>query len=55
MVYDKVVSSNIKINRYNELKDLVDERLTKHAEYYKEQQLLKASYNFMKKVVDFLA
>lgn len=54
MVYDKVVSSTIKINRYKELKNLVDERLTKHAEYYEEQQLLKASYDFIKKVVDFL-
>ncbi len=55
MVYDKVVSSTIKTYRYNELKKLVDERLTKHAEYYENQQLLKSSYDFIKKIVDFLA
>ena len=55
MVYDKVVSSTIKTYRYNELKKLVDERLPKHAKYYENQQLLKSSYDFIKKIVDFLA
>jgi abortive infection bacteriophage resistance protein len=55
IVYDKVVSSTIKSHRYEELKKLVAERIPKHAEYYQKQQLLKASYDFIKKVVDFLA
>ena len=54
IVYNSVVSATIKSRRYEELKILVDERLPKHAEYYEDQQLLKASYKFIKKVVDFL-
>ena len=54
IVYDKVVSENIKTHRYIELSNLINERMTKHAEYYSEQQLLKSAYAFIKKVLDFL-
>jgi hypothetical protein len=53
IVYDKIVSPALKRHRYEELKNLVNERIPKHAEYYKNQQLLTGAYNFIKKVVDF--
>ncbi len=54
MVYDMVVSSDVKRNRLEELNILVNARMTKHAEYYQNQQLLKSSYGFIKKIVDFI-
>ena len=55
IVYEEVVSSDVKNNRYKELKSLINERMRKHSEYYENQQLLTASYKFIKKIVDFLA
>lgn len=53
-LYENIVPVSVKIHRYQELKDLVNKRMTKHSEYFKEQQIITASYNFLKKVVDFL-
>lgn len=54
IVYDKVVSKDIKSHRYSELSDLINIRMTKHTDYYKEQQLLSFAYAFIKSIVDFL-
>ncbi len=54
IVYDMIVSKSVKQNRLNELSDLIDNRMTKHEEYYKNQQLLSSSYGFIKKIVDFI-
>lgn len=53
-VYDSVVSENVKKHRYGELSSLINERMTRHSEYYSEQQLLKSAYNFIKKIMEFL-
>ncbi len=54
MVYNDIVSENVKSHRYTELCELVNERIVRHSIYYENQQLLKSSYKFMKKIVDFL-
>lgn len=54
-VYDKIVSKDVKTHRFSELKDLVYNRMTRHREYYERQQLLQSAYDFIKKVVDFIA
>ncbi len=54
MVYDNTVSVNVKKHRYGELRELIYDRMPKNKHYYKDQQLLKFSYEFIKKVVDFL-
>ena len=53
-LYDNVVFDTVKVNRYKELNWLVNERMIKHADYFKQQQIISASYIFLKKVVDFL-
>lgn len=53
-LYDNTVTGPVKTNRYRELKELVNVRMVKHAEYFEEQQIIKASYSFLKKIVDFL-
>lgn len=54
IVYNNVVSPNVKCHRYIELSNLINERMTKHSEYYQRQQLLCSTYNFIKKITDFL-
>lgn len=54
MVYNTVVSENVKSHRYGELSELINERMVKHSEYYSEQQLIKSAYAFIKAVTDFL-
>ncbi len=53
-VYDIFVSVDLKNHRIRELKELVDIRMTKHSEYFSKQQMLRAAYDFLKKVVDIL-
>lgn len=53
-VYEQVTSKDVKAHRFDELKELVYGRMTKHKEYYARQQLLQGTYNFVKKVVDFI-
>lgn len=53
-VYENTVFEPVKHHRYNELKSLVNERMVKHADYFRDQQIISSSYNFIKKVVDFL-
>lgn len=53
-LYDHVVFEPVKSHRYEELRELINNRMLKHADYFKNQQIITASYNFLKKVVDFL-
>lgn len=54
LVYDSVVSENVKGHRYKELSSLINERMKKHSEYYFNQQLLSSTYDFIRKIVKFL-
>ena len=54
VVYDSIVSEDVKRHRYNDLSYLVNNRMTKHAEYYDKQQLLTSAYEFIKKILDYL-
>ena len=53
--YEMIISPTVKQKRYEELVNLVNIRMLRHSEYFQNQQIVKASYNFLKKVVDFLA
>lgn len=54
IVYNDVVSENIKKHRYVELSSLINERMTKHSDYYSNQQLLSSAYDFISKIAEFL-
>lgn len=54
LVYDSVVSENIKKHRYTELSGLISERMLKHSDYYSNQQLLSSAYDFIRKITEFL-
>lgn len=54
LVYDSVVSENIKKHRYAELSGLISERMLKHSDYYSNQQLLSSAYDFIRKITEFL-
>lgn len=54
LVYDSVVSENVKGHRYKELSSLINKRMKKHSEYYFNQQLLSSTYDFIRKIVKFL-
>jgi len=54
IVYDMIVSTDVKTHRYEELKDLVYNRMTRNKHYYDDQQVLRGTYNFIKKIVDFI-
>ena len=53
-LYDKVAFDTIKLHRYKELNTLVNERMVKHKNYFKNQPIICSAYNFLKKTVDFL-
>ena len=54
LVYDSIVSENIKQHRYTELSALINERMLKHSDYYSNQQLLSSAYDFIRKITEFL-
>lgn len=54
LVYDSVVSENIKKHRYTELSGLISERMLKYSDYYSNQQLLSSAYDFIRKITEFL-
>ena len=54
LVYDSIVSENIKKHRYTELSSLISERMLKHSDYYSNQQLLSSAYDFIRKITEFL-
>ncbi len=53
-LYSKVVFEPVKKHRLFELSDLVNDRMIRHKEYFQNQDIIKSSYKFFKKVVDFL-
>ena len=52
-VFTKVVSNNVKESHGNELKDLFKDRMLCHSEYFKDNDLIKNSYNFSVTVIDY--
>lgn len=54
LVYDRIVSENVKKHRYEELSTLINVRMTKHSDYYSNQQLLSSAYDFIRKITEFL-
>ncbi len=52
-VYNEFVSERLKEHRIEELKKLINDRMCRNVSFF-EQQSLKATYKFVKKVVDFL-
>lgn len=53
-LFDRVVSSEmVKSHTFKELKKNVTERFSKHAEYYSKNEVIKSSFDFLSKVVDF--
>lgn len=53
-LYDKIVPNPVKKHRLDELSTIVYERMQKHSDYFKKQDIIKSSYIFIKKVLDFL-
>ena len=54
-VYDKVVcSENTREIRLTELKELIDERMLLHADYFQQNDMLTATYGFFKKIIDYI-
>lgn len=53
-IYNDIVPETVKKYRFDELKHLVNERMIRHEEYFKDQEIIKSSYKFFKKVVDNL-
>ena len=54
-VYDKIVTSKAaRQHRYDELKDLFDNRAVRHQDYFKSNSKLVGIYKFIQKVIDNL-
>jgi len=54
-VYNSTVKSNtIKKKRFEELQNLFNGRIIEHAEYFKDNECIKTSFNFCKKIIDIL-
>ena len=53
-VYDQVVVDTVKSHRFSELKELIENRMTRHSDYFKNQQIISSTYWFFRKIVDFL-
>jgi len=53
-IYDTLMPTNSKKNRYNELKNFLEGRVIKHKEYFKSNTKITGVYNFIKKVIDNL-
>lgn len=55
-VYDEIVSSNAtKRHRYSELKEFINNRVSRNAEYFTSHSKLLGIYSFIQKVVDSLS
>lgn len=52
--YSLVVFEPVKQHRLFELSDFVNNRMVKNEKYFEKQDILKSSYRFFKKIVDFL-
>ena len=53
-VYDQVVVDTVKSHRFAELKELFENRMERHSDYFKNQQIISSTYWFFRKIVDFL-
>lgn len=53
-LYSAVTFEPVKKKRLFELSDLINKRMTEHADYFEKQDIIQSSYRFLKKVVDFL-
>lgn len=53
-IYEEVVVDTIKKHRLEELDDLLKNRMLKNRHYFKDQQIVKSTYYFFVKIVDFL-
>lgn len=54
-IYDSVVpDGTAKLKRHSEIKDLFDNRMRKHSEYFSSHTKIQGVYRFVKKVVDTL-
>jgi abortive infection bacteriophage resistance protein len=54
-VYDTVIPNGIaKLKRYSEIKELFNNRMTKHKDYFKSNNKIVGVYQFVKKIVDNL-
>lgn len=54
-VYDLIVTSdNTRIQRLGELRNLINSRCKRHADYFKSNQLLTSTYDFFEKIVSSL-
>lgn len=53
-LYSKVTFEPVKKHRLYELDDLVNKRMVEHKDYFENQDIIKSSYLFFKKIVDFL-
>lgn len=53
-VYDRFVNDSLKQHRLKELRELVNERMTRNRDFFVEQQSILSAYKFLQKVVDFL-
>lgn len=53
-LFDIYVSQGVKLHSYIDLDKLVNARMTRHPTYFNKNILLKSSYDFFKKIVDFL-
>lgn len=55
-IYDEIVPNGIaKQRRHGELKELINNRMTKHPDYFQSNNRITGVYNFVKKVVDNLS
>ena len=54
-VFNKIVSSEkVKYHIMKDLKELFDLRMVKHKDYYQDNLLIVSTYEFLKKVIDYL-
>lgn len=55
-VYDNIIESRgVKNHRYEELKNLIDNRMLRNQHFFKNNDLITSSYKFLKNVVDKIA
>ncbi len=54
-LYDKVAFDTVKSHRYQELSNLDNGRIVRNKDDFKNHQMICSVYNFLKKIVDFLA
>lgn len=53
-VYDEFVSPKVRKHSMKNLKEFIDNRMLMHIKYYKNNQVVKTSFEFLKKVIDNL-